>query len=164
MGTLIFEMLAGFAPYEGDDQMTTFRNILEGRLDIPDEIEDEESRDVIAKLLARSVVDRLGCKKDGVDEIFAHPWFAKVSMEQLLRKAVRAPWKPDLEAEDDSRYFEEYEDSEGGEEDDEFDVQEVGADGEDDDDNEAVIVVEDDDDTNGSNHCVTRTARTARTG
>jgi serine/threonine protein kinase len=113
LGTLIYEMMVGYAPFEGDDQMTTFRNIVSGRLEFPDFIDDMYARDIVRNLLARDVVDRLGCRKDGAQEIFEHPWFRDMDFVELVEKRSEAPWLPELEAEDDCRYFESYEDSEG---------------------------------------------------
>lgn len=103
-------MLVGYAPYEGEDQMTTFRNILQGNLEFPDFITDEAAMDIVRQLLAKDVVDRLGCRKAGVAEIFEHPWFAALDFAALVEKTLEAPWLPELEAEDDVRYFESYED------------------------------------------------------
>ena len=114
LGTLIYEMLVGYAPYEGDDQMTTFRNILRGDLQFPDFLVDYQARDIIRHLLARDVVDRLGCRRDGVQEIFDHAWFEDIDWAALVAKSLPAPWLPELEGEDDVRYFESYERSEDG--------------------------------------------------
>jgi serine/threonine protein kinase len=108
-------MLAGFAPYEGADQMTTIRNILTGALAIPPALAaaDPDAADIITQLLARNVVDRLGCRREGAAEIFRHPWFAGIDFAALLRKELPAPWTPERAADDDVRYFEAYDESDG---------------------------------------------------
>lgn len=123
LGTLIAEMLLGYAPFEGEDQPTTFRNILHSKLSLSEELEESDPHacDLIRQLLAKNVVDRLGCRRDGVAEIFAHPWFASVDFNALLRRELPAPWLPQLAADDDARYFESYSDSEGEDDDDEGD-------------------------------------------
>ena len=121
LGTLIFEMLVGYAPFEGDDQMSTIRNILTGTLTIPPQLvaADPAAADIITQLLARNVVDRLGCRRDGAAEIFRHPWFASIDFDALLRKEMPAPWRPEpadeAVADDrgDARYFDTYDESEG---------------------------------------------------
>ena len=125
LGTLIYEMLVGFAPFEGADQMTTIRNILTGTLVIPPALAaaDPAAADAITQLLARNVVDRLGCRREGAAEIFRHPWFAVVDFEALLRKELPAPWRPEPAADNDddalaggrgdARYFDAYEESDG---------------------------------------------------
>lgn len=115
-GTLIYEMMCGVAPFEGPDQMTTFKNILRGSLTFPDTLTDTYARDIIRRLLARDVVDRLGCRRDGDKEIFAHEWFEGMDFPALLAKALPAPWIPELEGDDDARYFDNYDEEEGGEE------------------------------------------------
>ena len=115
LGTLIFEMLVGFAPFEGADQMATIRNILTGELQIPPVLAaaDPDAADIIRQLLARNVVDRLGCRREGAGEIFRHKWFASIDFAALLRKELPAPWRPAPAADDDARYFETYEESDG---------------------------------------------------
>lgn len=129
LGTLIAEMLLGYAPFEGEDQPTTFRNILHSKLALPEELEetDPHACDLIRQLLAKNVVDRLGCRRDGVAEIFSHPWFAAVDFPALLRRELPAPWLPELAADDDARYFEAYSDSEGEDEEEDGDA-DAGAD------------------------------------
>jgi len=116
LGILIYEMMVGVAPFEGEDQMTTFRNIIKGVLSFPPDFSDRLARQIITSLLARDVVDRLGCRREGVKEIFKHAWFSPLDFDALVAKTLRAPWLPELEAEDDSRYFETYEDEEADEE------------------------------------------------
>ena len=115
LGTLIFEMLVGYAPFEGADQMATIRSILTGALQIPPALAaaDPDAADIITQLLARNVVDRLGCRREGADEIFRHKWFASIDFAALLRKELPAPWCPAHAADDDARYFETYEESDG---------------------------------------------------
>jgi hypothetical protein len=33
--------------------------------------------------------------KGGVSDIIEHPWFSDISFDQLIRKKVEAPWKPE---------------------------------------------------------------------
>jgi len=144
LGTLIYEMMGGAAPFEGEDQMDTFRNILHGKLEFPDPIaEDADAVDLISQLLARDVVDRLGCRKDGAEEIFRHRWFASVDWAALQRKEVPAPWLPELAADDDARYFESYEDEEDDDE------EEEGGDADGDDEGVDDVVEEDGEDVEG---------------
>lgn len=111
LGVLIFEMMCGYAPYEAEDQRETLKNILRGVLTFPDELTDFYARDIIRELLQRDVIDRLGCRKHGIAEIFEHPFFDEIDFPALRKKAIEAPWLPELEADDDVCYFESYEDS-----------------------------------------------------
>jgi len=106
--------MCGYAPYEAEDQRETLKNIMRGVLTFPDELTDFYARDIIRELLQRDVIDRLGCRKDGIAEIFEHPFFDEIDFGALRKKAVEAPWLPELEADDDVCYFESYEDSEDG--------------------------------------------------
>ena len=40
-----------------------------------------------------------------VAEIFAHPWFKSINMEDLLAKKIKTPFKPKLKGNDDTSQF-----------------------------------------------------------
>ena len=63
-------------------------------------------RDLIKRLLAHSVTNRLGCLKDGIKDITSHRWFKNLSWDSLLGKTLKAPWKPDITDELDASYYE----------------------------------------------------------
>jgi hypothetical protein len=128
LGVLIYEMLCGASPFAAEDQMATFRAIVRGSITFPDTMTDVQARDLIRRLLAREVVDRLGCRRDGDRETFAHPWFAGFDFEGLLAKRLPAPWVPELTSDDDTQHFEAYDE----EEDEEQEGEEGGGDGEED--------------------------------
>jgi hypothetical protein len=54
--------------------------------------------------------DRLGSGPDGVDEIKQHPFFADVDWENL--RTTAAPNLPQLSGEVDTRYFDQFEETE----------------------------------------------------
>eukprot|EP01138_Halocafeteria_seosinensis_P004344 gb/GECG01004444.1/.p1 GENE.gb/GECG01004444.1/~~gb/GECG01004444.1/.p1 ORF type:complete len:894 (+),score=138.76 gb/GECG01004444.1/:1-2682(+) len=122
LGILIFEMLAGESPFadEDGDQMAIYRAILKGRYDWPDEVTDEQAKDLVSQLLQSDVVNRLGCRRKGPREIAEHPWFSTLNWRKLMSKELPAPWVPELESEDDVQHFEEFDDEDSGEDDDEF--------------------------------------------
>lgn len=122
LGILIFEMLAGESPFadEDGDQMAIYKAILAGRYDWPDEVEDEQAKDLVHQLLQRDTVNRLGCRKKGPREIVEHPWFTSLDWKRLMKKELPAPWVPTLESEDDVQHFEEFDDDDSEEDDEDF--------------------------------------------
>jgi serine/threonine protein kinase/CRP-like cAMP-binding protein len=114
LGTLLFEMLYGFAPFETEDQLTTVRNILKANVEFPNEPQDEEeeaAQDLIVRLLSKDVVNRIGCRMAGADEVREHMWLRDVDFPALLEKRLPAPWVPELEDENDTHYFLEFADT-----------------------------------------------------
>jgi serine/threonine protein kinase len=84
LGILIYEMLYGRTPFRGEDQDSTFKNILQHKLQFP-EIStpvSDECKDLITKLLNPDQNQRLGSKQ-GASEIKAHPWFADIDWKNL---------------------------------------------------------------------------------
>ena len=43
--------------------------------------------------------------RNGVEDILEHPWFAVVNREEILSKEIIPPFKPDLNDELDTKYF-----------------------------------------------------------
>lgn len=55
----------------------------------------EEAQDLINKLLAKNMDDRLGASGD-FEEIVEHKWFSDIDMDLILKKEIEPPFKPDL--------------------------------------------------------------------
>jgi hypothetical protein len=67
------------------------QNIIQAPLSFPDVPVDPAARDFITQLLARDVVDRIGCRKGGADDVKQHLFFRDLgSWVQLVQKQVRA--------------------------------------------------------------------------
>jgi hypothetical protein len=54
---------------------------------------------------------RLGCLKDGVEDIKNHKWFKGVDWNIVRAKQIQAPIPVLIKDQGDSRYFEKYPDS-----------------------------------------------------
>jgi len=52
-----------------------------------------DARDLITKMLCKNRNERLG-KKNDVDEIMGHPWFAELDIDELISKKIVAPFIP----------------------------------------------------------------------
>eukprot|EP00287_Rhodomonas_sp_CCMP768_P010568 CAMPEP_0196724168 /NCGR_PEP_ID=MMETSP1091-20130531/6137_1 /TAXON_ID=302021 /ORGANISM="Rhodomonas sp., Strain CCMP768" /LENGTH=357 /DNA_ID=CAMNT_0042066267 /DNA_START=209 /DNA_END=1282 /DNA_ORIENTATION=- len=105
LGILIFEMLAGYPPFEGDDRMQLYKAILAGRVDYPKHFK-REARDLVSKLLQADLSHRLGNLKDGARDIRTHPWFKGFDFEALLNRSMPAPIRISVRGEDDASMFE----------------------------------------------------------
>jgi len=82
------------------------QNIVKGKFSWPAHVKDKEVKDVVTKVLVRNVTSRLGCKKDGIQEVMEHKFFAPLDWNALLGKRLRAPWIPAVKDPFDASCFE----------------------------------------------------------
>eukprot|EP00357_Protocruzia_adherens_P028056 CAMPEP_0114974802 /NCGR_PEP_ID=MMETSP0216-20121206/1730_1 /TAXON_ID=223996 /ORGANISM="Protocruzia adherens, Strain Boccale" /LENGTH=349 /DNA_ID=CAMNT_0002335481 /DNA_START=437 /DNA_END=1486 /DNA_ORIENTATION=+ len=103
LGIVLFEMLCGFMPFYDDDVAQLYDSILDDTVEYPGDLMIE-AKDLIQKLLVKDPAQRLG-SNEGAEEIKHHPFFAEIDWQKLYRKEVEPEFKPELENELDSRYF-----------------------------------------------------------
>ncbi|MCO5596289.1 hypothetical protein L7F22_050350 [Adiantum nelumboides] len=106
-GVLIYEMLAGYAPFYDTDPMGTYQKILAGKLIFAPHF-SRSAKDLIRKLLTADLSKRLGCLKGGADDIKNHSWFANVDWDNVLRRRESPPIRPKIVGPDDTSNFEDY--------------------------------------------------------
>jgi len=63
-----------------------------------------DARDLITKMLCKNRNERLG-KKNDVDEIMGHPWFAELDIDELIAKKIVAPFIPQIDGIRDLQNF-----------------------------------------------------------
>jgi CRP-like cAMP-binding protein len=120
LGALLFEMVAGYGPFEdrrNNDDHHVMLNILQGAFAFPPHVTDVHFRDIVFRLLAPAPALRLGCQPGGIDDVRAHPFFAGVDFGALRRREVAAPWIPNLAGAFDAAHFDNFDeedDDEGG--------------------------------------------------
>jgi cGMP-dependent protein kinase len=108
-GVFIFELLTGRTPFRTNDasHMRTYNKILTGidSVDFPSFV-STKARNVIEKLCKLIPAERLGCQRNGVQDIKNHRWFLGFSWVKLNERSLWAPFKPKLKSNTDTRYFE----------------------------------------------------------
>ena len=112
VGILIYEMDVGYSPFYDttghQDPMQIQKNILRGRLEFPNAIHNR-TRSIVADLLKKDPLKRLGGGKQGTIELAEHAYFKELDFDSLLKKRYKAPWKPSQKGPLDRSNFDEYE-------------------------------------------------------
>ncbi|UJR08641.1 hypothetical protein I4U23_012900 [Adineta vaga] len=97
LGVLIFEMNAGYSPFWDADQQKIYHKIINAKFR-PRSAFSDNLIDIIRGLLQKDLTKRLGMMFNGVNDIKKHPWFRDIDWLQIFLKKVRAPWIPDIRA------------------------------------------------------------------
>uniref|UniRef100_A0A7E4V6Z5 non-specific serine/threonine protein kinase n=1 Tax=Panagrellus redivivus TaxID=6233 RepID=A0A7E4V6Z5_PANRE len=104
LGVILYEFVVGIVPFMGDTPDALFANIINEEVEYPegDEALDADAENLIRQLLEKNPLDRLGTAL-GASEVTAHPLFASLDFNSLLRQ--KAEFVPQLENEEDTSYF-----------------------------------------------------------
>ncbi|XP_066526781.1 protein kinase C, delta b isoform X2 [Hoplias malabaricus] len=99
-GVLVYEMLIGQSPFQGDDEDELFESI---RMDVPHYPRwiTKESKDLMEKLFERDPTRRLGV----VGNIRGHAFFKTINWAALEKREVNPPFKPKVKAPNDCSNF-----------------------------------------------------------
>jgi serine/threonine kinase 38 len=106
VGIIMFEMLFGYPPLNGEDAEQTCHKIIRWKefLEFPEDIKVSEAAiDLMRKLLC-DPQDRI---KD-INEMKQHPFFKGIEWEQIRQQ--QAPFLPDLKSDEDHSYFDAFPD------------------------------------------------------
>ncbi|CAD5229050.1 unnamed protein product [Bursaphelenchus okinawaensis] len=108
VGIILYEMLAGEAPFYADSLMRTYQRIqnYETELSYPDDISpsiSDTTKDIIRKFLSGADV-RLG--RNGAEEVKAHPFFQNPQWTFDNINNAKPPFVPTLEGDEDTSNFE----------------------------------------------------------
>jgi len=98
LGILLYEMLVGIPPFFHKNKHRMYFLIKESPVNFPDPVRhgievSGDAKDLIRKLLDKNKKKRLGVNGD-VSEILAHPFFADLDLEKLLKKEIEPPYTP----------------------------------------------------------------------
>jgi serine/threonine protein kinase len=109
LGILIFEMLAGYPPFSDEPNKTIFEKIPTERVEFPANF-DALAQDLIEKLLVVDPSRRLGCGRNGAQDIKNHLWFAGLDWVAVSNKLVTGPVNPGITKDGDTHNFYKYSD------------------------------------------------------
>jgi cGMP-dependent protein kinase len=116
LGVFIFELFSGYAPFSGNDPMTTYNAILKGidAVDFPRQI-SKSATSLIKKLCRENPVERIGSQRGGVKDIQKHIWFEGFNWENFRSGTSEAPYVPNLKSNIDTSNFDKYPEDDGPE-------------------------------------------------
>ncbi|XP_063772057.1 microtubule-associated serine/threonine-protein kinase 3 isoform X2 [Pseudophryne corroboree] len=103
MGIILYEFLVGCVPFFGDTTEELFGHVISDDIVWPggEESLPADAQDLITRLLRQYPLERLGT--GGAQEVKHHVFFRSLDWNGLLRQ--KAEFVPQLEAEDDTSYF-----------------------------------------------------------
>lgn len=101
LGVLIYEMMVGAPPFNGDNPTAVYEKIFNGTVSYPTSILAPPSIELISGLLTLDVAHRWGCGSVGVAMIKKAAFFSGIDWALLEARAYRAPILPQPEKEED---------------------------------------------------------------
>lgn len=106
-GVLMYEMLTGRLPFQGEDRKQTMNQILKAKLGMPTFL-SPEAQSLLRALFKRNPTNRLGSGPNGIEDIKAHAFFSSIDWDQLVKKSVSPPFQPTVVADDAFHFDTEY--------------------------------------------------------
>ena len=107
LGVLVYEMLAGFPPFSDESPLVTYELIKNGRVEYP-AFFDSKAKSFVSKLLVVDVSKRLGCLREGAQDVMRHRWFSKTDWQGVLDRLVTPPHFPTVKDFGDASNFDAY--------------------------------------------------------
>ena len=110
LGILMYELLNGNTPFHADTYKETYQKILKSSVEFPKKI-SKEAKDLLQQLLEKDPKSRIGCLKNGINDIKNHKWFKNIKWDQIQNRNVKSPFIIEIDDESDTKYFGQYKDS-----------------------------------------------------
>ncbi|PIC27180.1 hypothetical protein B9Z55_019511 [Caenorhabditis nigoni] len=104
VGVVMYEMMCGRLPFYSKDHNKLFELIMVGDLRFPSKL-SQEAKMLLQGLLVKDPSKRTGGGAEDAMEICRQDFFKSVDWEAMYRKEIEPPYKPNVNSETDTSYF-----------------------------------------------------------